>query len=241
MIPKPGKTTLREFHTALRTRIKLSAKVQPEKFKILPKPKYSRIPVTSKAENQAEIIAIGASTGGIPALSHILQNLPTTLPGIVVVQHLLPEYTVSFASTLDAGSKLKVKTASSGDLILPGTVLLAPGNQHMTVQRVQSGFCVECNSSAKVNGHRPSVDVLFESVAKISGKGAIGILLSGMGSDGAKGLLEMKKSGAMNLSQDESTSVVYGMPKAAAELNASHEILPIQDIAERITQFCLEG
>ena len=127
------------------------------------------------------------------------------------------------------------------DLILPGTVLLAPGNQHMTVQRVQSGFCVECNSSAKVNGHRPSVDVLFESVAKISGKGAIGILLSGMGSDGAKGLLEMKKSGAMNLSQDESTSVVYGMPKAAAELNASHEILPIQDIAERITQFCLEG
>jgi two-component system, chemotaxis family, protein-glutamate methylesterase/glutaminase len=241
LIPKPGKTTLREFHTTLRTRIKLCAQIHPDKFKTLEDTPLPHLPSSkSNQRNKLEVIAIGASTGGIPALSHILKNLPPSLLGLVIVQHLLPEYMVSFASTLDHCSSLKIKMAQTGDLILPGTALLAPGDQHMKVSRDLSGLHVKCSSGEKYNGHRPSVDLLFKSVATASKKRAMGILLSGMGADGAVGLLEMREAGAQNLAQDESTSVVYGMPKAAADIKAVHEILPIQEIPLRITQFYLQ-
>jgi len=170
--------------------------------------------------NSNNIIAIGASTGGTEAVFNILKYLPPTVPGIVIVQHIPPVFSRMFAERLDNQTRLKVKEARTGDYVEQGKVIIAPGDQHMKVKKFGDRYKVECFQGDKVNGHCPSVDILFESVAKEAGSHAIGIILTGMGYDGAKGLLAMRRKGARTIGQDEQSSVVYGMPKVAYDLGA---------------------
>ena len=180
------------------------------------------------------LIAIGASTGGTEATSQILKSLGTDLPGIVIVQHMPPMFTRLYAERLNETCAMAVKEAADGDEIVPGRALIAPGGLHMTVARGKGGMIVECRPGDKVNGHCPSVDVLFESVARLKNVNALGIILTGMGSDGAKGLLAMRNAGAETIGQDQKTSVVYGMPAVAANIGAVQLELPLGDIARHI-------
>ncbi len=184
--------------------------------------------------NNKPIIAIGASTGGTEAIYSILKELPDTIPGIVIVQHIPPVFSKMFADRLDNSTNLRVQEARTGDFVEPGQVLIAPGDQHMRVKRVGDRYRVECYLGDKVNGHCPSVDILFESVAKEAGGNAIGIILTGMGHDGARGLLAMKLKGALTIGQDEKTSVVYGMPKAAYEMGAVQSQASLEKIVQII-------
>ncbi|MEW6115429.1 MAG: chemotaxis response regulator protein-glutamate methylesterase [Nitrospirota bacterium] len=177
------------------------------------------------------IIAIGASTGGTQAITEIITELPEDIPGIVIVQHMPPLFTRSFAERLNTLSRLDVREAKSGDRILRGAVLIAPGNKHMTIQRDGALYYVEVTDGPMVNFVRPSVDVLFRSVARYAGKNAIGVILTGMGEDGARGLLEMQRAGALTIAQDESSSTVFGMPKRAIEMHAVDRITPLHEIA----------
>ncbi|MCH8558162.1 MAG: chemotaxis response regulator protein-glutamate methylesterase [Balneolia bacterium] len=181
-----------------------------------------------------KLIAIGASTGGTKAIEMVLRDLPVNIPGIVIVQHMPPVFTKSFADRLNDLCMINVKEAVDGDLVQSGTALLAPGNFHMILEKKGAKYYVKIKQGPPVNFHRPSVDVLFNSVAKVAEKNATGIILTGMGNDGAKGLLEMKNKGASTYAQDEATSVVYGMPKEAAKLGAADRILPLQSISGAI-------
>jgi len=176
------------------------------------------------------IIAIGASTGGTEAIYSILSSLPPTIPGIVVVQHIPPVFSRMFTERLNNQTPLKVKEAQTGDYVDQGIVLIAPGDQHMKIRKNGNRYQVECFQGEKVNGHCPSVDVLFESVAKEAGSSAIGILLTGMGYDGAKGLLAMRRKGCRTIGQDERSSIVYGMPKVAFDIGAVEIQAALQDI-----------
>lgn len=183
----------------------------------------------------SRLIAIGASTGGTEAIQQLLRSLPSeSVPGIAIVQHIPPVFSRMFADRLAATTGFAVKEARTGDRLEPGTVLVAPGDRHMRVKRSEQGYKVECFEGERVNGHCPSVDVLFESVAKEAGPKAIGVVLTGMGYDGAKGLLSMKRRGANTIAQDQASSVVYGMPKAAFEIGGAGQQLPLQQMGSRI-------
>lgn len=168
----------------------------------------------------SRVVAIGASTGGTEAICSLLKQLPENMPSIVIVQHIPPVFSRMFAERLNNQLKLNVKEAQTGDYLEPGKVLIAPGDQHMRIKRIGDRYKAEVFSGEKVNGHCPSVDILFESVAKEVGDRAVGILLTGMGYDGAKGLLAMRRKGARTIGQDEHSSVVYGMPKVAYDIGA---------------------
>lgn len=183
-------------------------------------------------QNAGNIIAIGASTGGTEAIFSILRSLPSSVPGIVVVQHIPPVFSRMYAERLDSQTSLQVKEAGTGDYADTGRVLIAPGDQHMRIKRIGTRYRVECFKSDKVNGHRPSVDVLFESVAKEAGESAVGIILTGMGYDGAKGLLSMRQKGSRTIGQDEASSIVYGMPKTAFDIGAVEKQEALSDIPE---------
>lgn len=181
-----------------------------------------------------KIIAIGASTGGTDAIHSIIKALPGDVPGIVIVQHIPPVFSRMFAERLNNSTKLDVKEAQSGDFVERGRVLIAPGDQHMKVVKIGDKYKVHCFEGEKVNGHCPSVDVLFESVAKEAGTNAIGVILTGMGYDGAKGLLTMRRKGARTIGQEENSSVVYGMPKAAFNIGAVEKQTSLDNIAQLI-------
>lgn len=167
------------------------------------------------------IVAIGASTGGTEAIFDVVKGFGTDIPGVVVVQHMPPGFTKMYAKRLNDQCRIQVKEAETGDKVLPGHMLIAPGgDRHMRLVKVNGVYQVECKTGPRVNGHCPSVDVLFDSVAKLAGSDAVGIILTGMGGDGAKGLLAMRKAGARTIGQDESSCVVYGMPKVAYDLGA---------------------
>jgi two-component system chemotaxis response regulator CheB len=185
-------------------------------------------------ETTEVVVAIGASTGGTEAISKLLMDLPVDSPGIVVVQHMPEQFTRSFAERLDETCRVTVREASNGDSVIRGHVLIAPGNYHTLLRRSGARYYVEVKEGPLVNRHRPSVDVLFRSVARYAGRNAVGIILTGMGRDGAEGLLEMKDAGGRTIAQDEKSSVVYGMPKEAVELNAVHKILHLNDMAKYI-------
>jgi two-component system chemotaxis response regulator CheB len=180
------------------------------------------------------IIGIGASTGGTEAIERVLKGFPVTMPGTVVVQHMPPLFTALFAARLNNSCAVEVKEAKSGDMVLPGRVLIAPGDYHMRVKKVNHAYMVECFQGEKVNGHCPSVDVLFHSVAEHAGPNAIGVILTGMGSDGAGGLLALRKSGGHTLGQDEGSCVVYGMPKAAFAIGAVQEQVSLDLIPRKL-------
>ncbi len=180
------------------------------------------------------IVAIGASTGGTEAIFSVAKDFGTDIPGIVVVQHMPPGFTGMYAKRLDDQCRIQVKEAQTGDRVLPGHMLIAPGGDaHMRLVKVNGVYQVEVKQGPRVDGHCPSVDVLFESVARVAGANAVGIILTGMGGDGAKGLLSMRKAGARTIGQDESTCVVYGMPKVAYDLGAVEHQEKLTDIAGR--------
>ena len=185
-----------------------------------------------------KVILIGASTGGTEALATLLAGFAPDSPGIVIVQHMPENFTKSFADRLDSICRISVKQADNGDTVLPGRALLAPGNKHMMIKRSGARYYVEIKDGPLVSRHRPSVDVLFRSGARYVGKNAVGVILTGMGDDGAKGMAEMKETGAYNIAQDEKTSVVFGMPKVAIELGGTDNILPLQSIAAEVMRHC---
>jgi two-component system chemotaxis response regulator CheB len=180
------------------------------------------------------VVAIGASTGGIEAITTVLRSLPQSMPPILIVQHLPQPFTRLFAARLDALCTLKVKEAVQGDILHPGHVYIAPGNQHIRLGRGVSGPVALLSDDPLLNGHRPAVDHLFHSVAQQAGSTAVGVILSGMGADGAAGLLQMRRAGALTIGQDAASCVVYGMPRAAYELGAVGKQAPLDAIANEI-------
>lgn len=181
-----------------------------------------------------KVIAIGTSTGGTQALTQILPALPSNTPGMVIVIHMPAGFTRSYAQRLDGMCQLTVREASDGDVILPGHVLIAPGNFHMAVRRNGARYLVNINEDAPVNQFRPSVDVLFESCAQYVGSNALGVILTGMGSDGANGLLAMKNAGAVTIAQDEESSIVFGMPKEAIKRGAADSVVSLDQMPNEI-------
>jgi two-component system chemotaxis response regulator CheB len=183
-----------------------------------------------------KIIAIGASTGGPGAVAEVLAALPANCPPVLIVQHMPAVFTTHFAARLNQECRMEVKEAVDGDLVLPGRALVAPGNLHMTLKQSSQGYYVKVGEGPPVCFSRPSVDVLFTSVAGIARKKALGVLLTGMGADGARGLLEMRKSGAYTIAQNEESCVVFGMPKEAIRLEAAQSVLPLNQIAGAIVR-----
>ncbi|MDF3822486.1 chemotaxis response regulator protein-glutamate methylesterase [Leptospira sp. 96542] len=183
-----------------------------------------------------QVIAIGTSTGGTQALEEVLVQLPRVSPGIVIVQHMPEKFTAAFAARLNGLCQIEVREAANNDRVVPGRALIAPGGKHMLLRRAGAQYFVEVVDGPLVNRHRPSVDVLFRSVAKCAGANALGVIMTGMGDDGAAGLLEMRNAGARTVAQDEATCVVYGMPKEAVKRGAVEKSIPLQAIPREILQ-----
>lgn len=185
-------------------------------------------------ETTESVVVVGASTGGTEALRVFLEKLPIDCPGVVVVQHMPEHFTAAFASRLDSICAVSIKEAEDNDSVLRGRVLIAPGNKHLLLKRSGARYYVEVRAGPLVSRHRPSVDVLFRSTARYAGKNAIGVIMTGMGDDGAHGMLEMKQAGSFNIAQDEDSCVVYGMPKEAVKIGAVDKILPLDQIADLV-------
>lgn len=204
---------------------KLSADV------ILDKPKPSS---KNLLPHTQAIVVVGASTGGTEALRDFLCALPADSPGIVIVQHMPEHFTEAFANRLNSFCKIRVKEAKNGDLVKSGTALIAPGNHHLLLKRNENSYFVEVKDGPLVMRHRPSVDVLFRSVARYAGKNAIGVIMTGMGDDGSHGMKEMHDAGSYNIAQDEKTSIVWGMPREAIKAGAVDKVLPLSQIATEV-------
>lgn len=185
-------------------------------------------------EAMSKIVAIGASTGGTEAIYEVVKCFKRDIPGVIIVQHMPPGFTKMYADRLNNQCEVTVKEATSGDRVLPGQVLIAPGDRQMKLVKVGGSYQVECRGTEKMSGHCPSVDYLFYSVAKTAGKNAVGVILTGMGADGAKGLLEMRKAGAITIGEDEASCVVYGMPKVAYDIGAVQYQTSLAAIAGKI-------
>lgn len=211
------------------------SRISPESRKVMPK--LTADAVIAKAASKAmiqtteKVVAVGASTGGTEALRVFLEAMPPDAPGIVIVQHMPENFTASFAKRLDSLCRISVKEAANDDTVIRGRALLAPGNRHMLLKRSGARYYVEIKDGPLVCRHRPSVDVLFRSAARYAGKNAVGVIMTGMGDDGAKGMLEMKDAGAYTIAQDEKTCVVYGMPKEAVKLGAVDKVAPLETLA----------
>jgi two-component system chemotaxis response regulator CheB len=182
------------------------------------------------------VVAIGCSTGGTQALQHVLTALPSVSPALVIVQHMPPTFTAAFAKRLDGLCRITVKEARNGDRVVPGCALIAPGGKHLLLQRSGAQYFVEVRDGPPVNRHCPSVDVLFRSAAKAAGRNALGIIMTGMGDDGARGLKEMRNVGASTIAQDEASCVVFGMPKEAIRMDAVDRILSLEELPRAILQ-----
>lgn len=180
------------------------------------------------------LVAIGASTGGTEAIRDVLAHLPAGLPPIVITQHMPPGFTRSFADRLNKYSAVRVKEAEQDERLMPGWAYIAPGSAHLAVRHALNGYTAFLSEGEPVNRHRPSVEVLFMSVAKMAGPAAIAVMLTGMGKDGARAMLALREAGAYNIAQDQATSVVFGMPREAIALGAVHEVAPLPNIAPRV-------
>jgi two-component system chemotaxis response regulator CheB len=185
-----------------------------------------------------KIVAVGASTGGTEALREFLEALPLDAPGVVIVQHMPEEFTARFAERLNGMCRITVKEAANNDSIIPGQALIAPGNRHLLVKRSGARYYVEVRDGPLVSRHRPSVDVLFRSAARYAGRNVIGVIMTGMGDDGAKGMRELKEAGAYNIAQDEASCIVFGMPAEAIRLGAVDRVAPLGQIAAEVIRAC---
>jgi two-component system chemotaxis response regulator CheB len=229
-VPEVGRRLVRAIRAASVARLtKVKRKVQPaEEGRCAPPPLPRTMETTHK------VLGVGASTGGTQAIESVLSSLPPNTPGTAIVQHMPAGFTTSFAQRLNEICSMTVREARDGDILAPGLALLAPGGHHLLVRRNGALYQVRVKGGPPVNRHKPSVDVLFQSLAESAGHNAVGIILTGMGADGAKGLLELREAGAFTIAQDEETAVVFGMPKAALDLGAVQEVLPLQKIPETI-------
>ncbi len=212
-----------------------AAKVHVQKRESTPKPaSKAAAPRLSMTRTTNKVIAIGTSTGGTEALRTVLSTLPGNAPGIVIVQHMPEQFTKAFADSLNQICEITVKEAADGDTVTPGKALIAPGNHHMLLKRSGAVYMVQVKDGPRINRHRPSVDVLFKSVAQYAGRNAVGVIMTGMGDDGARGLLEMKQAGALTIGQDEASCVVYGMPREAAKIGGVDHVVPLDRIAAKM-------
>jgi two-component system, chemotaxis family, protein-glutamate methylesterase/glutaminase len=251
IITKP-KLGTREFLEESRIRIcdavKSAARARLRQYPLRPamtiSPKLTADAVLSKPLSRAmiqtteKVVVVGASTGGTEALRELLEAMPVNAPGIVVVQHMPEQFTAQFAKRLDATCGVTVKEAADNDSVIRGQALIAPGNRHTLLKRAGARYYVEVKDGPLVSRHRPSVDVLFRSAARYAGRNAVGVIMTGMGDDGSKGMLEMKEAGAYNIAQDEATCVVFGMPAEAIKQNAVDRILPLGGIAGEVVRLC---
>jgi len=237
VLSKPGAAyTVGDMKQQLADKIRAAARVQVSKRSDDEPPPLPTVRVPSRAlqETTNKVIAIGASTGGTEALKKVLTQFPPTIPGVVVVQHMPPNFTTAFADRLNGLCAIEVKEAEDGDAVLPGRALIAPGNYHMLLRRSGAQYYVSVKTGPMVCHQRPSVDVLFNSTAEYAGSNAVGVILTGMGADGAKGMLEMREAGAKTIGQDEASCVVYGMPKEAAKIGAVERVAPLDQIAQQV-------
>lgn len=193
-------------------------------------------PSRAMIKTTEKVIVVGASTGGTEAIREFLQDMPMDSPGIVIVQHMPEHFTSAFASRLNSICQVTVKEAADNDTVIRGQALIAPGNRHLLLKRSGARYYVEIKDGPLVSRHRPSVDVLFRSTARYAGKNAVGVIMTGMGDDGAKGMKEMHDAGAMTFAQDEASCVVFGMPQEAVRLNAVHKVLALKRIAAEVVQ-----
>lgn len=224
---------INKVRIASTARVKKVQKHGSDLENLFSQPRYHHFELKTTTD---KIIAIGASTGGTQAIREIITALPESTPGIVIAQHMPPLFISTFAARLNSISRLDVKEAHPGDRVIRGTVLIAPGDDHMIIRRNGAMYYTELKHGPLVNFVRPSVDVLFSTVAKYAGENAIGIILTGMGEDGAKGLLKMKEAGAFTIAQDEESSMVFGMPKKSIELNAVNKVASLTDIPRIILE-----
>lgn len=197
-------------------------------------PQHAERPRLSMSRTTTQVVAIGASTGGTQAIQTILTRFPVNAPGTVIVQHMPEQFTAAFAQRLNGICAVEVREAQTGDTVLQGTVLIAPGNHHIVLRRSGARYYVEVKDGPLVCRHRPSVEVLFKSVARCAGANAVGVILTGMGADGANAMFEMRETGAWTVAQDEASCVVYGMPGEAVARGAVCEILPLAEIADAL-------
>jgi len=233
---------LQEYTTEITDKIRTAAKAR---IKALPAIKVEQrytadavLPaVSNRITSTEKLIIIGASTGGTEAIKDVLVKLPPDCPGILITQHMPEAFTNAFAKRLDGLCKITVKEAVDGERVLPGHAYIAPGHSHLLLKRSGANYMCELNQGPPVNRHRPSVDVLFRSAANYAGQNAIGVILTGMGKDGAAGMLEMKKTGAHTFAQDEASCVVFGMPKEAIAMGGVDEIVPLPDMAKRVLEY----
>lgn len=223
--------SLESLSQSILEKVRVVAKARINPVKKMTVGVASKAPTTSLARTTHQLIAVASSTGGTEALKVFLSGMPADIPGTLIVQHMPPGFTKSFADGLNAMFPFEVKEAQDGDQVLPGRVLIAPGNYHMEIVRSGAFYSVKTHQGPALHSVRPAADYLMKSVAKYVGKNALGVVLTGMGKDGAEGLLEMKNAGAYTVVQNEETCVVYGMPAAAVALGAADKILPLDKIA----------
>ncbi len=222
---------------AARARVQYQKPSATPSAKVVLGPEAESSPAQAMAQTTERIVAIGTSTGGTQALEVVLTALPRVSPGIVIVQHMPEKFTAAFAARLNGLCEIEVREAQNNDRVIPGRALIAPGGNHMVVKRSGAQYHVEVKDGPPVNRHKPSVDVLFRSVARAVGKNAVGIIMTGMGDDGAAGLLDMRNAGAPTVAQNEETCVVYGMPKEAVKRGAAEKVLALDRIAAEIARY----
>ncbi len=238
--PKVGiKTGMQEYANEIAEKIRTAAGARIARRKPPGEggPSKSALSLGNKLASTEKLIIIGASTGGTEAIRDVLVRMPSDAPGILVTQHMPEAFTRSFAERLDSLCKIKVKEAVHNERVLPGHAYIAPGHSHLQLKRSGANYMTALDQGPPVNRHRPSVDVLFRSAAQVAGRNAIGVILTGMGKDGALGMLEMREAGAYNFAQDENSCVVFGMPKEAIKVGAAHEIVPLNVMAERVLAY----
>lgn len=248
IIAKPKLGTRRFFEESkirICDAVKAASEVKPQAIlrRPLVEPKLTAdvilsAPKSAMVETTDKVIVVGASTGGTEAIRVFLEKMPADAPGIVIVQHMPESFTQSFARRLDSLCKVSVKEAQNNDTVMTGRALIAPGNFHTLLKRSGARYFVEIRTGPLVSRHRPSVDVLFRSTARYAGGNALGVIMTGMGDDGAQGMLEMKKAGAFTIAQDEQTSVVFGMPHEAIKRGAVDKVLPLEAITEKVMRQC---
>lgn len=245
--PRLGtKQFLEESKIAICDTIKAAALALPKRISARPysvTPKLSADVIIAKAtramiQTTEKVVVVGASTGGTEALKVFLESFPADSPGIVIVQHMPEHFTTAFSKRLDSACQITVKEAENDDTVIRGRALIAPGNYHLLLKRSGARYFVEVKEGPLVSRHRPSVDVLFRSAARYAGKNAVGVIMTGMGDDGAKGMREMKDGGACTIAQDEATSVVFGMPKEAIRLGGVDKVLPLEMISNEVMRRC---
>lgn len=226
------RTGMREYGELIAEKVRAAAQSRPRR--LAPRAVEQKAALRPVMVSSEKLVILGASTGGPEAIRQVLEPLPPNSPAILIAQHMPGGFTRSFAERLDRLCKVSVKEAEDGERVLPGHVYIAPGEQHLKLVRSGANYVVRLDDGAPVNRHRPSVDVLFHSAAQQAGANAIGVLLTGMGKDGADGLLAMRRAGAHTLAQDQETSLVFGMPREAIARDAATEVLPLDRVAERM-------